>query len=53
MTRDGTDYGAREKSLEDKVADVTRQLERGEVRVVFDPETESATLVTAEGAPAP
>ena len=50
VTRDGTDYGAREKSLDEKVADVTRQLERGEVRIVFDPETESATLVPAESA---
>ncbi len=45
VTRDGTDYGAVERSLDAKVADVYHQLERGEVRVVFDPETETTTLV--------
>jgi uncharacterized protein YheU (UPF0270 family) len=29
------------------VADVMRQLERGEVRIVFDPDSETTTLVTA------
>ena len=47
VTRDGTDYGAVERSLEDKVADVLRQLARGEVRIVFDPESESATIVSS------
>jgi len=27
------------------VADVLRQLDRGEVRIVFDPESETTTLV--------
>jgi uncharacterized protein YheU (UPF0270 family) len=48
VSRDGTDYGAVEKSLDEKVADVRRQLERGEVRIVFDPEMESATIVPVE-----
>jgi hypothetical protein len=43
--REGTDYGERERSLEEKVADVRRQLERGEARIVFDPETESVNIV--------
>ena len=47
VTRDGTDYGAAERGLEAKVADVLRQLERGEVRIVFDPESETTTLVSA------
>ena len=47
VTRDGTDYGAVERGLESKVADVMRQLERGEVRIVFDPDSETITLVTA------
>ena len=46
VTRDGTDYGAVERSLDAKVADVMRQLDRGEVRIVFDPESETTTLVT-------
>jgi uncharacterized protein YheU (UPF0270 family) len=41
VTRDGTDYGAVERSLDAKVADVLRQLDRGEVRIVFDPESET------------
>jgi uncharacterized protein len=45
VTRDGTDYGAVERSLEAKVADVLRQLDRGEARIVFDPETETTTIV--------
>ena len=45
VTRDGTDYGAVERELEAKVAAVMRQLERGEVRIVFDPDSETTTLV--------
>ena len=45
VTRDGTDYGPVEKSLEAKVADVLRQLDRGEASIVFDPESESTTIV--------
>ncbi|HEY8516310.1 MAG TPA: YheU family protein [Candidatus Binatia bacterium] len=47
VTRDGTDYGAREATLERKVRDVLRQIERGEVRIVFDPATRSANLMRA------
>ncbi len=45
VTRAGTDYGAVERTLDAKVADVLRQLERGEVHIVFDPESETTTLV--------
>jgi hypothetical protein len=47
VTRDGTDYGASEASLERKVADVLRQLARGEVRIAFDPRTSRANIVAA------
>jgi uncharacterized protein YheU (UPF0270 family) len=47
VTRDGTDYGEAERTLDEKVADVERQLSLGEVSIVFDPETESVNLVTA------
>ena len=47
VTRDGTDYGAIERSVDSKVADVLRQLDRGEVRIVLDPESETTTLVVA------
>ncbi len=44
VTRDGTDYGAIERSVEDKIAHVMAQIERGEARIVFDPETETANI---------
>lgn len=47
VTRDGTDYGAVEKTLEQKAAALMRQLELGEARLVFNPETESIGLMTA------
>jgi uncharacterized protein len=46
VLREGTDYGEREISLDDKVARVVGQLRRGEARIVFDPESESVTIVT-------
>ncbi len=45
VNREGTDYGLEERSLEEKVADVRRQLERGEACIVFDPKTESVNIV--------
>ena len=52
VSRDGTDYGEQERSLASKVADVRRALERGEARIVFDPETNSANVVVREDDPA-
>lgn len=46
ITREGTDYGQSEYSLDDKRAAVMRQLERDEIAIVFDFESESTTLVT-------
>lgn len=51
ILREGTDYGERELSLEDKVARVLSLLERGEAKIVFDPGTGSVAVVTARGAP--
>ena len=45
VNREGTDYGRVEQSFEAKVGDVMRQLERGDAEIVFDPETESATIL--------
>ena len=47
VTREGTEYGEGDWSLEDKVARVFRQLDRGDARIVFDLELESASIVTA------
>lgn len=44
VTRSGTDYGWAEASLEKKVRDVQSLLKRGEVEIVYDPNTESCDL---------
>jgi uncharacterized protein len=44
VLREGTDYGEREYSLEQKVAHVRAQLERGQARILFDPESNTVTL---------
>jgi uncharacterized protein YheU (UPF0270 family) len=44
VLREGTDYGTYEYSLEQKVAHVMRQLERGEARILFDPVTSSVQI---------
>jgi uncharacterized protein YheU (UPF0270 family) len=44
VLREGTDYGEKEFLLEDKVARVISQLQRGEARILFDPESESVTI---------
>ena len=36
VTRDGTDYGRVEKTLEEKVAALMRQLERGEAAILYE-----------------
>jgi uncharacterized protein YheU (UPF0270 family) len=45
VLREGTDYGEREVCLDQKVAQVLRQLERGEAQIVFDPAAESVDIV--------
>jgi len=45
VLREGTDYGSHEFSLEQKVGHVMRQLQRGEARIVFDPDTESVQII--------
>lgn len=47
VTRDGTDYGAVEKTTEQKAAALLRQLESGEAKLVFDLATETIGLMTA------
>lgn len=44
VLREGTDYGHGEYSLEEKVATVRRQLERGEAFIVFNSEDESCDI---------
>jgi uncharacterized protein YheU (UPF0270 family) len=47
VTREGTDYGLREKTIDEKVEDVMRQIERGEVKIMFDLESQTANIVPA------
>jgi uncharacterized protein YheU (UPF0270 family) len=53
VLREGTDYGVQEFSLEQKVAHVMRQLERGEAQIIFDPTSQSVDLVTARATAPP
>lgn len=45
VLREGTDYGHADYSLEEKVSEVCRQLERGEAEIMFDPHTGTVTIV--------
>lgn len=45
VLREGTDYGETELSLDEKVARTIAQLKRGEASIVFDPASESVTIL--------
>jgi uncharacterized protein YheU (UPF0270 family) len=45
VLREGTEYGERELSLDVKVAQVLRQLQRGEAQIVFDLASEEIGIV--------
>jgi uncharacterized protein len=48
VLREGTDYGERDVPHETKVAQVLRQLERGEARIMFDPVSQGVSIVLAK-----
>ena len=48
VLREGTDYGEREVSLDHKVAQVLRQLERGEAQIIFDATLQTIDIVVAK-----
>ena len=48
VLREGTDYGERDVPHEAKVAQVLRQLERGEARILFDPVSQSVDVVAVK-----
>jgi uncharacterized protein YheU (UPF0270 family) len=48
VLREGTDYGERDVPHEAKVAQVLRQLERGEARIMFDPFDSTVTIVVVQ-----
>jgi len=45
VLREGTEYGAHDVELDVKVAQVIRQLARGEARIVFEPALETINIV--------
>ncbi len=45
VCQEGTDYGEIEWTLEQKVAQVKQQLQKGEAAIIFDEKTESTTIV--------
>ena len=48
ITREGTDYGEREHTADEKRAAVRQKLAKGTIVIVFDLESESAALVNAD-----
>ena len=49
VTREGTDYGGQEFSLDDKVRHVMRQLEHGRAVIVYDSESETCHIQVKDG----
>jgi uncharacterized protein YheU (UPF0270 family) len=47
VTRDGTDYGDRERSLDEKVDGLMRQLETGDAKIFYESETETINIVAS------
>jgi hypothetical protein len=48
ITREGTEYGARDFSLEQKIEHVRQQLLRREIKINFDAESQSCNLVPVD-----
>jgi uncharacterized protein YheU (UPF0270 family) len=48
VSREGTDYGHREPTIEEKVADVMRQIERGDAKIIYDSESQTVNIVPSQ-----
>lgn len=48
ILREGTDYGREEAHFETKYQQILKQLRNGTVKIVFDPNTESISILTAQ-----
>ena len=46
ILREGTDYGAMEIGMETKRQQIRKQIERNNIIITFDPNTDSVTLMT-------
>jgi len=44
ITREGTDYGLREHTFEEKRVSVLRLIAAGEVAILYDPQSQTTTL---------
>jgi uncharacterized protein YheU (UPF0270 family) len=44
VLREGTEYGERDYTLDEKVAHVEQQLRKGDARIVYDPNTQSVDI---------
>lgn len=47
ILREGTDYGTVEISLDAKKQQIQRQIKKGDIKITFDPNIESVSLMTA------
>ncbi len=46
VSREGTEYGEVEASLEEKSQQILLQIQSGEAEIVFDAETQTTSIVT-------
>ncbi len=44
VLREGTEYGERDYTLDEKVAHVEQQLRKGDAHIVYDPNTQSVDI---------
>lgn len=51
ITREGTDYGETEVTLEVKVAQVKRQLDEGRCFILYDPDLGTVSITSKEHLP--
>jgi uncharacterized protein len=47
VMREGTDYGKNEVEISRKIDSVKRQIDSGRAYIIFDPETETTTILAA------
>lgn len=47
VLREGTEYGERDFTLDEKLTHVMHQLERGEAQIMFDPQSNSVDIVVS------
>ena len=47
VLREGTDYGRQEIEISRKIESVRRQIDSGKAFIIFDPETETTTILAA------